>query len=122
VVQISDEGSLVDLGEGLQVITNTRDVSVGDKVVVTFRPEFVSLGNGVINKLFGKVDDLIYSGKLCRFKVKLANGDTITIKDITGFEKPKYQITDNVTVNILPEDIQVHPYPKGGLDKELALE
>jgi ABC-type Fe3+/spermidine/putrescine transport system ATPase subunit len=122
VIQRSDEGSLVDLRKGLQVMTNIREVSIGDKVVVAFRPEFVSFGNEGINRLSGTVEDLIYSGKTCRFKVKLTNGETITIKAVTSFGEPICKIADNVTVNILPEDILVYPYPKGGLDKELALE
>ena len=122
MIQISSEGSFVDLGEGLQIMTDNRDVGVGDKVVVAFRPEFVSFGDEGINRLSGTVEDLIYSGKICRFKLKLTNNNTITIKDITSFGKPICKIADNVIVNVLPKDILVYPYPKGGLDKELALE
>ena len=122
VVQVSNEGSLVGIGEGLQLMTNSRDVSVGDRVVIAFRPEFASIGEGSVNRLSGKVDDLIYSGSLCRVKMKLTNGDLIVVKRTLGFGHSLCQIDDDITVNVPPEDILVYPYPKDGLGKELALE
>ena len=122
ITQISAEGSLVEAGEGLQLMTNSRDKRVDDRVVIAFRPEFASIGDiRVRNRLSGKVMDILYSGRLIRLKVKLANGDLVVVKKALSFERPTFTIGDKVTITISPKNILVYNHPEN-LNKELALE
>ena len=123
VTQISDEGSLVDVVDGLQMMTNSRNAKVGDGVVIAFRPEFTSIGDTeMLNRLVGKVVDILYSGSIGRVRVQLANGDQIVAKKALSLQRPTFSVGDNITMNVSPKNTLVYPYPKEGLDKELALE
>lgn len=122
ITQISDEGSLVDVGEGLQLMTNSRNQKVGNRVVIAFRPEFASIGDNEINRLSGNVVDVIYSGNIGRVRVKLFNGDQVVVKMALSFARPVFSVGNDITINVSPKNILVYPYPEEGLDKELALE
>ena len=122
ITQMSDEGSLVEVGDGLQLMTNIKNERVGDHVVIAFRPEFASIEDNEINRLSGNVFDIIYSGNIGRLKVKLSNGNLVIVKMALSFKKPVFHVGDNITINVSPKNILVYPYPKEGLDKELALE
>lgn len=123
VAQVTDNGAVVHIGDDLQVMTNSKDKSLGDRVVIAFRPEFTSIGEReTLNRLSGKVVDIIYSGSIGRIRVELANGDEVFVKKGLSFQRPMLGVGDNVMVSITPENIVVYPYPEGGLDRELALE
>ena len=123
ITQKSDEGSLVDIGEGLQLMTKDGNMRLGDRVVIALRPEYASIGNGeMFNRLSGKVVDIIYSGSIGRVKVKLVNGDLVIVKMVLSFERPVFRVGDDITINVSPKNILVYPYPEKGLDKELTLE
>ncbi|MFQ6095188.1 MAG: ABC transporter ATP-binding protein [Candidatus Bathyarchaeia archaeon] len=123
ITQISDEGSVVEVGDGLQLVTTSRNKSIGDRVVIAFRPEFASIGDSeTINRLSGNVVDVIYSGSVIRLKVELINGDLVVIKKTLSYEKPMFAVGDNITINVSPKNILVYDYPEKGLHRELALE
>jgi len=123
IARRSDEGSLVEVGGGSQLMTNSRDQRVGDRVVIAFRPEFVSIGGDrPFNRLSGDVVDVIFSGSIGRVRVKLANGDLVVVKTALSFERPVFSVGDGIDLSVSPESILVYPYPEEGLDKELALE
>lgn len=123
ITQTSDEGSLAEVAEGLQLVTNSRNEKVGALVVIVFRPELASIGDSEIsNRLIGKVVDVLYSGSIARIKLELVNGDMIAVKKVLGFERSGFSLGDSITVNISPRNILVYPYPKEGLYKELALD
>jgi len=123
VTQISDEGCLVEVADGLQLVTDSRNETVGDLVAIAFRPEFASIGdNEMSNKITGNVVDVIYSGSIARLKVELVNGDLIVVKKVLGFSRTGFGVGDSITVNISPRNILVYPYPKEGLYNELALD
>jgi ABC-type Fe3+/spermidine/putrescine transport system ATPase subunit len=122
IIQVSDEGSLVEVGDSLQLVTNSCDKRVGDRVVVAFRPEFASIGDSrIMNSLSGKVIDILYSGSIIRLKVQLTNGDLVVVKKALSLKGPTFTIDDKVIVTISPEDILVYNHPEN-LSKELALE
>jgi hypothetical protein len=115
---------LVDVGDGLYLTTNNRDLGrVGDRVVLAFRPEFASIGDEgeLLNRISGNVVNVLYSGSIIRIRIKLVNGELIVVKSLS-LERPKYGIGDSITINVSPENILVYPYPEEGLYKELALE
>lgn len=123
ITQTSDEGSLVEVAEGLQLVTNSRNEKVGALVVIVFRPELAFIGDSEIsNGLIGKVVDVLYSGSIARIKLELANGDVIAVKKVLGFERSRFSVGDSITVNISPRNILVYPSPKEGLYKALALD
>ena len=122
ITQVSDEGSLVDVGDSMQLVTNRGNIPVGDRVVIAFRPEFASIGdNRKMNSLSGKVIDILYSGSIIRLKVQLTSGDIVVVKKALSFKEPTLTIDDKVTITISPENILVYSYPEN-LYKELALE
>ena len=123
VTESWEEGSLIDTGSGLYMMSNVGDQKVGEKAVAAFRPEFVSTeGSEGFNKLFGVVVDVIYSGSIVRVRVKLANGAQIVAKAALLAERSPFRVGEAVTFSISSENVLLYPYPEEGLDKELALE
>lgn len=123
VIEISEGSSLIDVGDELQLLANSGKETVGERVVVAFRPEFAVLdSNKKINELKGEVVDVLYSGRFVRIRVKLANGDFLVAKKAVGFDEQMYDVGEVVTLDVAPENILVYSYPKEGLDQELALE
>jgi len=120
VERITEEGSLIDLGDGLKIMTKDRNMKVGDRVVTAFRPEFAVLGKiegG--NTLSGKITNIVYSGSLLRIHVELPNENEIIIKKALQFGEPLPKIGGKVTVSVLPENVLMYPYPERGLLKEI---
>lgn len=122
ITQMTDEGSLVEVGENLQLMTKSTDKKMGDRVVIAFRPEFASIGDRkMINRLSGTVVDVLYSGSIIRLKVQLANDDLVVVKRTIRFENLMPTIGDKVIMTVSPINIVVYGYPEN-LTKELALE
>jgi len=123
ITQVNKDRSIVEIRGGSKLVTKNTDGGVGDPVVIAFRPEFASIVRKKrLNRLSGKIVDVLYSGSIVRLKVELANGDRVVVKKALSFERPTFNVGDKVTVNIPPKDILVYPYPEEGLDRALALE
>jgi ABC-type Fe3+/spermidine/putrescine transport system ATPase subunit len=123
ILKISDEESLIELGDGLCLLTKNGNYNVNDRVVVAFRPEFAYITHVKMgNTLSGIITEVMYSGNIGRVRMKLSNGDPIVIKMALGIKNRQFHLNDNITINILPENILVYPYPEKGLEMELALE
>mgnify|MGYP000259321140 CR=1 FL=1 len=121
--RVTNEGSIVDIGSGLKIMTRDKGMKIGDRVVAAFRPEFAILGKiegG--NTLSGNITDIVYSGSLVRIYVELPNESRIVIKKALRFGEPLPRIGEKVTVSISPENILMYPYPERGLRRELSLE
>ena len=122
VAQVLDGRSLVKLGTNLHLMVNDRDKSVGDRVVLAFRPELVSIGDDAsINTISGQVVGILYSGSIVRLKVQLPNGDLVVVKEALDFKSSMFAVGDDLSVAIPPENILVYACPES-LNKELALE
>ncbi|RJS92452.1 ABC transporter ATP-binding protein [Candidatus Bathyarchaeota archaeon] len=123
ISEITNEGSIIEVGDGLKITSINKSVGLGDRIVVAFRPEFAVLGKGEEeNKLSGKITNIIYSGSLARIYIELPDGNTIVIKKALRFGVPLPRIGEKVTVNVPPENVLVYPYPERGLSRELSLE
>jgi ABC-type Fe3+/spermidine/putrescine transport system ATPase subunit len=123
IIKILDNEALIELEDGLQLLTQSGDYRVSDRVVLAFRPEFANTRNiKTSNTLSGIITDVMYSGIIGRVRVKLSIGDLIIVKMVLGSKSPPFCVNDNVTIKILPENILVYPYPEKGLEMELALE
>ena len=125
VERIMREGSIIDLGDGLKIMTRSRDkgIKVGDRVVTAFRPEFAVLGKREgVNTLSGDIMNIVYSGSLVRLHVELPNDNRVIIKKALRFDEPLPRIGEKVTICVPPENVLMYPYPKRGLRRELSLE
>jgi ABC-type Fe3+/spermidine/putrescine transport system ATPase subunit len=122
VVKTSGENLLVELEEGSQIRAGASGQRIGDRVVTAFRPEFVDVETNGVNRLKGRVVDVLYSGSTGRIRVKLDNGDIVVAKQTLHVETLTIRGGDEITLSIPPQRILVYPYPEGGLERELALE
>jgi len=121
--KIMEKGSIIDLGDGLKIMTRNRSLEVGDRVVIAFRPEFAVLEKRKDeNVLSGKITNIVYSGNLLRLNVEIPNGNTIVIKKALRFGEPLPRVNENVTISIPSENVLMYPYPERGLYRELSLE
>jgi len=123
VVQINGENSVIEIRGGLKLVAESKEWKVGDPVVVAFRPEFASIEmKEHLNRLSGKIVNVLYSGNIIRLIVELDNGDRVVVKKALRFEEPQFKTGEKITINIPPQNILVYPYPKEGLERALALE
>ncbi|UCG37026.1 MAG: ABC transporter ATP-binding protein [Candidatus Bathyarchaeota archaeon] len=123
VVETTADTSVVDIGSGVQLRANRGKETVDERVIVVFRPEFAVLDKPIeVNRLSGKVMDVLYSGSIIRVMIKLPNDETIAAKRIASFDKPMYDVSESVTISVSPDNVLVYPYPEEGLKKALALE
>ncbi|MCW4053284.1 MAG: ABC transporter ATP-binding protein [Candidatus Bathyarchaeota archaeon] len=123
VTEASRDSSSVDVGDGVKLVVKSGKETVGERVILSFRPEFVVFGSKRgINKLVGEVVDVLYSGGITRVRVRLDNGDLVVAKKATGIDEHTYSVGKEVKINVVPEAILVYSYPEEGLQRELALE
>ena len=123
MTEASAHESLVDIGDDLQLLVRNGIATVGERVVVAFRPECAIFeDNGKTNAIRGEVVDVLYSGSIVRLRIILGNGDFIVAKKAISFNGQMYEVGEAVTITIAPENIMLYSYPKDGLEKELALE
>jgi ABC-type Fe3+/spermidine/putrescine transport system ATPase subunit len=123
VTEVSGNSFSVDAGDGVQLTVKDGKEAVGERVILSFRPEFTVFGSERrTNKLAGKVVDVLYSGGTRRVRVRLSNGSLIVAKTATGIDEKTYTVGEAVTISVVPEAILKFPYPKEGVEKELALE
>ena len=121
--KVTGEGAIIDLRGGLKIRSRSRNMNVGDRVVIAFRPEFAFLGKREgENVLSGKIRNIVYSGSLIRLNVEMPNGNAIVIKKALRFGESLPRIGENVTVSIPLENVLIYPYPERGLHRELSLE
>jgi putative spermidine/putrescine transport system ATP-binding protein len=118
----TDLGIIVNVGNSIRVQTRNTDHSIGDRVVIAFRPEFININTRTkVNRLRGTIIDTIYSGKIRRVRIQLVTEDIIVLKIIDEKRRNLIMNTD-ITLSVAPESILVYSYPKGGLETELELE
>jgi ABC-type Fe3+/spermidine/putrescine transport system ATPase subunit len=123
IEKVTSEGSIIDLGDRMRIMTRDKSKKIGERVVVAFRPEFAVLGRTKHgNALPGKMTDIVYSGSLVRLHVELPNGNVVTIKRSLRFNESIPRAGGKVTVSIPPENVLIYSYPETGLHRELSLE
>jgi ABC-type Fe3+/spermidine/putrescine transport system ATPase subunit len=122
VIKASAEKLMINVGNGLALVSTHTDHKIGDRVVVAFRPEFVATTDSETNRLSGKILDVMYSGSIIRVRIELWNSVRITFKKVIDRKHFSFRIDEPVTITIPPKNILVYSYPEGGLEDELSLE
>lgn len=123
ITEASAQESLVDIGDYLKLRVRNGITTLGERVVVAFRPENVTFeDNEKKNRISGEVVDVLYSGSIVRLRIKLCNGDLIVAKKAISVHDQMYNVGETVTIIIAPENVLMYSYPEDGLEKELALE
>lgn len=124
IASVDRSGSLIDLKGGLRAQSVDKERKKGNRVVLAFRPEVVTVRKGTtskINKLPGKVEHCRFEGEDIRFEIRLKNEDKVVVIRPSMVGK-WFKVGDAVTVSFDPEHLLVYPYPEKGLESELALE
>ena len=123
IERVVEKGSIIDLRGGLKIVSRDKNMKVGDRVVVAFRPEFTFLGKKEgENILSGNITGIVYLGSLVRLHIELPNENIIIIKRALRFSESLPKIGEKVTISISPENVLMYPYPERGLSRELSLE
>jgi ABC-type Fe3+/spermidine/putrescine transport system ATPase subunit len=104
------EGDLctVELEGGLVVRASAPDRCERDQsVALAVRPERISLGpSGATNALEALVEDHIYLGESMKYRVRLANGEQITVK-VPGRQVAAFAAGSKTTVGWAPADARL---------------
>lgn len=124
VLAIDKTGSLIELKGGLKIRSLDTKRKMGERVVAFFRPEVAMIGRGVakaINTLPGRIERCTFEGEHVRYEVRLKNEDKVVVMRPSMVGR-WLRVNENVTVSFDTEGILLYPYPKAGLERELAVE
>ncbi len=122
ITKIKDGETLIEIGKDTKLTSSNVKGETGDRVVIAFRPEYVSLGNNLkTNQLSAHIEDILYSGSIVRVRIRLASNETIVAKT-DRFDRTIYKIGDEIIVCVPSDNVLAYSYPKEGLEKEIALE
>lgn len=102
VIRIESDRAIVTIDSlGEVIVKSTGDVSVGDKVTVSVRPERVVLLKDLekadgLNGIAGKLAEMIYEGSVVEYIVTLQNGLTVTAEARGGDATNRFTIGDSL--------------------------
>ncbi len=124
VSELAGKESVIELRGGLLVRTLDKMHKKNVKVVIAVRPEVLAVAKGKkggVNSLFGYVERFRFEGTNTRCEIRLENGDPIVVVR-PALMAEWLNVGENVTVSFPVDKSYVFPYPKRGLQEELALE
>ena len=124
VSKVTEKKSIIELRGGFFVRTLDRTHNEGDKVVITIRPEVLTVEKGKkrrVNSIFGHVEGFRFEGTNVRCQIRLENGDLVVVVR-PALMTEWFNIEEKVTVSFPAEKNFVFPYPERGVKRELALE
>jgi ABC-type Fe3+/spermidine/putrescine transport system ATPase subunit len=98
-----DSEKVIVYCNGLRLVCPVReDVSVGQKVWVSVRPEKIHMGHeGGIpkeNRFSSEIVNVIFLGSMVRYHIKLPNGQLITVQQDLSDERPLHPLGTKVEV------------------------
>jgi len=96
-----------------------RDVPVGTKVWLGFRPEAVAIGRGDANNFTARVTHVSYLGEIEQYELELADGSKLKVFE----QNPRELRTAGSTLelHVRPTDLLVLPEPIDRLSQRSAL-
>jgi spermidine/putrescine transport system ATP-binding protein len=109
--QVTESGSekVVVSCRGLEIACHaTQDVSLGQKVWISVRPEKIYMGRagdvGGDNTFSSEIVNIIFLGSMVRYQIKLPNGDLITVQQDLSDERPLHALGADVVVGWAKEN------------------
>jgi ABC-type Fe3+/spermidine/putrescine transport system ATPase subunit len=124
VVGTNGAGCAVEVkGQRIRIPASAK--TVGQRVVVAVRPEFVPLvpAKAEGDEWKGRIKEVAFLGSISRYVVEVGNGLDIIAHIPTIAERREFQVGDDVNVQLgSGEHTLLFDYPKEGLEKETALE
>jgi putative spermidine/putrescine transport system ATP-binding protein len=103
-------GSVVDAAAGIvsvagQQIRTPREIDAGGRpVTVALRPEAIETGEGGgANRLVGAVDDVAFLGSIVRTRIRLSDGQLVSLDQFNDPALAAAGIGDTITISFPPE-------------------
>jgi ABC-type Fe3+/spermidine/putrescine transport system ATPase subunit len=127
------EGKIVEIHETSYVVgIGSRMINalghgrkVGDRVIVSVRPEFIPLtrsSGSPLNGWRGRVNQVTFLGSITRYNVEIEEGLELTAHVPAGLEN-EFRVGESVDVRLDQEKhILLFDFPEEGLEREIALE
>lgn len=117
VEKVTSGGVLVNINGLLIKTRSTKDVKVGDIILLAIRPERVRVVREVQSKQFdnivkGKIQEVVFFGSLVKYMVKVIDKITIialeTVLDENELSKiSKHSVGNNVTLGFMKDDVNI---------------
>ena len=110
---------------GLRVRAKATNKDVGQRVVVSIRPEFVPLKphSNTANGSEGRIKEATFLGSITRYVLEVGEGTELVAHAPTTAKVNGFRVGDRVAVPLSQsEHMLLFDYPKEGLEKEIALE
>ncbi len=121
VNRIIESWAIVELRNEQFIRVRSNSTKRGDAVVVSIRPEKLSLASlDAGPMLLGRVQDIHFAGPYVRYEVLARTGDVLSI-DSSPWEAT-FKIGEDVIVAFDFKDIRIFPMPYAGLQEALKLE
>lgn len=106
IVKSDEEKPLVETEHGLVLWVKERDsLTPGKKVTVAIRPEKIQIlhnkadnSTDIVNRFSGRIEEIVYVGEAMVYRVKLAQGLSVTVKVQSGPSAYGYKPKDEVMV------------------------
>jgi len=95
---------------------------VGERVIVSIRPEFVRLTPLTGKGWSGRVKNVTFFGGLNRYVIEAEGGIEIVAEVSTVEYSTGFRVDEDVSVFLEEASILIFDYPEEGLQKELSLE
>jgi ABC-type Fe3+/spermidine/putrescine transport system ATPase subunit len=114
---------MVDVGS-LRVKAPSHGRKDGESVVVSVRPEFISLSRSsdtTLNGWRGKVKQATFLGSITRYRIEVEEGLEL-VAHIPAVAGEEFQAGESVDLLLGEEHILLFDSPAEGLEKEIALE
>ncbi|MEM2875791.1 MAG: ABC transporter ATP-binding protein, partial [Candidatus Bathyarchaeia archaeon] len=125
---VERSNSVVTIKVGKNVMKVKSDVDPGvEKVVAAIRPEFLSMVKRLGEKgrrqaWRCKINDLTFMGSIIRYEVETVDHTPVIIKRSSAHDEEVFRVGDEVYVTFSSRDVNLYPYPEGGLGRETSLE
>ena len=95
---------------------------VGQRVIVSIRPEFVPLTTPTVMGWKGLIKQVTFLGNLNRYVVETEGGIEIIAEVSTAEYSTGFRVGESVTVSFEDVHMLLFDYPAEGLEKEISLE
>ena len=121
---LQGDEATVRLRGDLLVQVRGADARLGERIVLSVRPEALTIRRGRsndVNSLPGRVERVMFEGVNIRYEIRLDNEDLLVVVRPTLLGD-SYEVGERVSVSFSPDKVMVFPYPKRGLRGELSLE